>query len=302
MKCFIAAHYNLNNGDRAVLEATIQQILRFNEKNEIIVSAFEPDDLVDKRVKFVPWPIKRNRIKQKIFRILQGKKFNILLKIMYRFLCDNNYLYELKQSDVVFISGGHHLTDILGKNTYYSLACNYLIPIYEHKKIILLPQSIGPITINTNEYNNAKYILSNVNRIFYRDDSSKIFLQNMEIPTNFEYCPDLVFSIQAENKKIKGEKRILGIAPYCSYQGKKRDEVFPFVQENLQYVCERYLKEGWGIRFISMEDNDLESSFKIVNLMRNKGFSDIDVEKSSDESVLGVINLFSNYQKTSEEN
>ena len=53
MKFFIGAHYNLNNGDRALLEATVQTLSNCYSDCEITVSAFDPSSLNDPRFKVV---------------------------------------------------------------------------------------------------------------------------------------------------------------------------------------------------------------------------------------------------------
>ena len=204
-KILIAAHYNMNNGDRAVLEATIRKLLEYDSNIKITVSAINPHKLIDQRIQVVGWPIKNIKLYKTLFWTLM--KFNNfrLLKKIYKVLIDSEYMKALRESDIVLISGGHHLTDILGSRNYYNLAINYLIPIFECKKVYLMPQSIGPVN-NTRMRYTTKFILDHVQSIAYRDNSSKIFLKELNVKVPFKYVPDIVFSLSSSQEKIEKKR------------------------------------------------------------------------------------------------
>lgn len=291
-KIFIAAHYSMNNGDRAVLEATINKLFEYDKNVQVVVSASNPQAIVDARFKTVGWPLKNGKI-YKMFFWLLGKIGSVrLMKLFYKIYISQDYLYALKECDIVLITGGHHLTDILGSRNYYNLAINFLIPAFEGKAIYLMPQSIGPVN-DSKMKKITKYILNSAKKIAYRDDSSKKFLDELKIKTNYEYVPDIVFSLP-KSESMKNDMKI-GIALYCSYFGEKRDKLMPWIIDNLIEVVNEYAKKGFRFSIISMDPNDIEIAEKIVskcNQMCEKNV--ICIEKANTNNILDIIDLFSN--------
>ncbi len=291
-KILIAAHYNMNNGDRAVLEATIRKLLEYDNNIKITVSAINPHKLIDQRIQVVGWPIKNIKLYKTLFWTLM--KFNNfrLLKKIYKVLIDSEYMKALCESDIVLISGGHHLTDILGSRNYYNLAINYLIPIFESKKVYLMPQSIGPVN-NTRMRYTTKFILDHVQSIAYRDNSSKIFLKELNVKVPFKYVPDIVFSLSSSQEKIN--KKEIGIALYCSYVGDKQKKLFPIVIKNLIDVIITYALKGYQFTIISMDINDIQYAKKIIKECNARLKRDcIKLEKPKSNNISDVISLFSN--------
>ena len=86
MRILIAAHYNLNNGDRALLEATVQLIKKCSPNSEIIVSAAKPDLLDDSKERFsvVDWPL-HNKYVQKCWGKIYQSRIPSCLKEMFLF-------------------------------------------------------------------------------------------------------------------------------------------------------------------------------------------------------------------------
>lgn len=293
---FLAAHYNLNNGDRAVLEATISQLTELKDTN-IIVSAHSPELLNDNKFKTVGWPLK-NRLSKKIFSLLIKTHKMSLLKYLYKFLVDKEYLNAMKKSDVVLISGGHHLTDILGEYTFYLLAINFLIPIYCKKKIYLLPQSIGPIK-EENKYVNEDltFILNNVEHIAYRDKVSKDLIDKKGIVTTNEYIPDIVYALK--NEKLVNEEKTIGIALYCNYTSEKQT-LINFVLDNLTKTIKWLLSENYKVKVIPMEVKDSNSDDRVVAnqlIGRVKGAensNNFSIEEPKDNNIKSIVELFSN--------
>lgn len=290
-KYFIGAHYNLNNGDRAVLEATVQQILMKDKDADITVSVYEPKGYADPRFRTVCWPLKKNKIIHVFFRLIQNKHFIKNFRKLHRILISKEYLRVISESDIILISGGHHITDILGKETFYELAINYLVPIFNNKKIILLPQSIGPIK-SINEKLIAKYILDNVDEIAYRDETSKQCLDSLKVKSNYQYIPDIVFSLPTIKSDKQKSAKTLGIAIYCSYNKNRKKQLLSLVLNNLIEVIKLYSENNWSIKFISMDSNDISVSEKIINKLKNEGYTNISLEKPNRDRIENVVELF----------
>lgn len=188
------------------------------------------------------------------------------------------------------ITGGHHLTDILGYRNFYNLAINFLIPLFENKEIFLMPQSIGPVN-NLKMKNITKYILNHTKQIAYRDNSSRKFLDELNLKTKYEYVPDIVFSLPKFKESIKNNE--IGIALYCSYVGEKKHVLMPWVIENLIEVINEYTRKGFKISIISMDPNDIEVGKKIVKECNNSN-NVVKLESPETENILDIIKLFSN--------
>lgn len=293
-KYFIAAHYNLNNGDRAVLEATVQVLNRLRPQSEIIVSAAVPEKLIDRRFKTVSWPKKRGKIYSLLLKMSQKFGYLSFVQKYYKSFVNKDYLTELRDSDIVFISGGHHLTDILGDDSLASLALNYLIPIFEGKKVVLLPQSIGPVSQDNALLDTVRFILENSFYIAYRDNSSKEFLNKLNINTKKSYIPDIVYSLEPDSTKKKTNRnKTIAIAPYCSYS-KDKEKKLEVIKNALINTISKYINDNWSIRFISMEENDKAFSNSIIDYFQNDGYDDIFLESVDDSTILNTIDLFQN--------
>lgn len=291
MRVFVAAHCNINNGDRAVLEATINTIKREIPDSEIIVSAAEPFLIHDSRFRVVGWPRKKDFLCRLVCRLIVSTKRFDTYKYWYKYITDKHYLKEVRKADIVFISGGHHLTDILGELNYFNLATNFLVPIYEKKRIYLLPQSVGPAdAFSIRE--NIKYILENVNGIAFRDKSSETFLNDLKLKNKYRYVPDMVFSMEYDNAIDKMPNKTIGVALYCSYYGIKRKLLMPKVINNLVLTLEHYINSGYKVRIISMDLNDEVVAGEIISKLNIQDEEVIQIEKPKDNNILSVIELF----------
>jgi len=293
---FIAAHYNLNNGDRAVLEATIQMIQSSEQECSITVSAYEPQRLGDERCKVVGWPIKNNKVAKKTYATLCRLNGFKRVKYFYHLFVDKEYLDAVDKADVVLISGGHHLTDILGAGTCYQLAINYIIPILRGKKVYLLPQSIGPVK-NEKVRADVKYILDNVQEIAYRDKSSESFLRELQVVTNYKYIPDVVYTIKPTDTR-QNETKSIGVALYCNYSGEKREKLMPFVIDNLKQAIKTLLADGYNVNFIPMEikgsaADDRKVASEIIRDVEDSYKDKIRILEPDDDKIVSIVNLFS---------
>ena len=254
MNIFIAAHYNLNNGDRALLEATVEILKKNFPNGNITVSAYKPETIKDDRFRLVDWALSSG-IKEKV--MLKLSHIKICRRFFwhkYALICNPRYVEAIRKADVVFISGGHHLTDILSESNYYRLASNFVVPIALKKNIVMLPQSIGPAS-SKNVKNSIAKLLDNVNAIAYRDYSSLKFLDLLDKKTNASYVPDLVYGIKPRRKGGEISKKV-GIALYHSYAKEKRQVLLPYTIKNLTKVIDKLLSEGYGIKIIWMDEGD----------------------------------------------
>lgn len=288
MRVLIAAHYNLNNGDRALLEATIQIVKKLFPDSEITVSAYAPEFLHDERFSVVGWALgngKSEIIKLKLshFRFLRS-----FFRKQFRRLCNRDYLESVKKADIVLMSGGHHLTDILSNQGYYKLASNFYIPIACKKKVVLLPQSIGPAKSDDIK-DSIKLILQNAYSVAYRDKSSEEFIRDLNIQSNSKYVPDLVYSLLPSKNFIRNQKTV-GIALYHSYVEKKTEK---FTIGNLTIVIDWLIKEGYSIKIIPMDEDDEEYAKEIYNNLETNNKENKFTIANRGSHIMDIISEFS---------
>lgn len=248
-KVLIAGHYNLNNGDRAVLEATIQQLLLEYPDLDITVSAVAPKLLKDDRYNVVPWPIQNSGLIFKFAKFLACHNIGLP-----RALINPSYAEALGNADLILFSGGHHLTDLLGEETFYSLAFNYLVPINAGKKLVLLPQTVGPFNNVTPTMKAIlDVILLRSEKIYVRDDASINSIVSLCPGANVELAPDVVYGLRLSDKCAESQQPKAGIALYCNYatdEGRKKLEA---VVDSLVGVCGFLAERGLRVGIIPME-------------------------------------------------
>lgn len=293
MKFFIGAHYNLNNGDRALLEATIQALINNYPGCEITVSALEPSILKDSRFNVVGWPF-GNGIKEKVF--LRLAKFNccrLLFRKYYHHLVDKEYYKELQSSDIILMSGGHHLTDILGKSTYYKLASNFIPAVQSGKKVVLLPQSIGPAS-DTSIRESIRYILEKASAVAYRDKASKSFIDDLKCACSPKLIPDLVYNL--EITPIQRDNKEVGIALYHCYNKQKAERILPITMNGLEKVIDDLLSKGYSVKIIQMDKGDDVVYQKLFNSVSNNDKQNRFTFCKTKDDIVELVQEFSNLE------
>jgi polysaccharide pyruvyl transferase WcaK-like protein len=259
-KLMVISHYNLNNGDRAVLEGTLQ-ILKDNGVKKVNLSVVDKDSfktsIKDIEVTAVPWGIKfSSKLGKKIFtKLLSGLSFENVKKYA-GMIYNRDYLKAVEESDIVLVSGGHHLTDIVGDEAFYRLSFDMLYPLIIGKKLVLLPQTIGPFkNPNSNKVRILKFILEKAEYTAVRDNNSIEFIKSNKItPEKVEIMPDMVFGLYKVLMDNKEEKlpNSIGIALYGNYSGKDAPErVRKYLDELIGAIDD--IDSKWKINFLPME-------------------------------------------------
>ena len=287
----IANHYNLNNGDRAVFESTLQLLCKYFPDYKIIVSAYDPDKIHDERCVVVGWPLKNNRMGKVILRLCRIKAFRKILSHKYMLFFDKKYVEAVRFADIVLISGGHHLTDILGLNSFYSLANNFIAPIDMRKKIILLPQSIGP-AIKPDIQKVISYVLGKACLIAYRDNASNEFLKQIACQTPIQYVPDLVYNLRPRIKENNRECDTVGVALYHAYSADRKEEMLSFTINNLIDVINTLLEKGKKVRILPMDIGDELVAKQIYDSLQSKQKKELFEVGQRSKDILDLINEF----------
>lgn len=301
MKILLAIHYNLNNGDRAVLEATKTLLKgKYGKNLELIVSVFDTAKVTETDFRCVPWGFYTTDSRQRrLIKLAVKTGCFSLLKIVAKKIINPEFLKAVKETDIIYISGGHHLTDILGDDVYYSLALNILVAEFYNKKVILLPQTIGHFK-NENKLKDRvlRYIIKNANATAYRDEASKKFLQEKECL--FESCiqvPDVVYSIPKQSSSKKFNKKSIGVALYGNYSGPDaKDKIFWYSDE-LKKALKVLLQDGYKVQFIPMEIKETKAddrwiAQRIIDSLPSEYNNAIEIVEPKSGSILDTIKLF----------
>jgi polysaccharide pyruvyl transferase WcaK-like protein len=111
----------------------------------------------------------------------------------------NICLSHLQQSDIsAAISGGDSFSDIYGLGRLIYVALPQLLVLLLGKKLILLPQTIGPFRGKLSRII-ARYILQRSERVYVRDTRSFSELKRLfacgSVPEKYKFCYDVAFAL-----------------------------------------------------------------------------------------------------------
>lgn len=169
--------------------------------------------------------------------------WNIIPSFLYRRIFpENQTINAFLDADVVFsIAGGDSFSDIYGLERFMYVFLPMLLAILLKKKLVLLPQTIGPFNVSTSK-SLANIILSKADIIYTRDPKSIWglikFPFRKNTPSRVNYCPDVAFALPTcihpdmvpnfiSDSKIK-RKSIVGIniSGLLSIGGYTRNNMF----------------------------------------------------------------------------
>lgn len=216
MKHVILAGASLNSGNKGINALTRGQINllldRYGECIDIKILSYTVTEKVKNVVNYNDKEIIVEEIpatkKELLNAYLKSKTFG-----------KNEILDLIIKSDIVLdISEGDSFSDIYGIKRFVQHSIIKLICIKLNKKIVIMPQTLGPFK-NVFVKNVAKKILNNADYVFVRDEISKnIAKKDLNIKQEITYIPDMAFYMKpSENVKISNfinndtNKEIIGI-------------------------------------------------------------------------------------------
>lgn len=123
------------------------------------------------------------------------------------------YIKSLKECDMIFdVTMGDSFSDIYSKKYFNSLMIHKRIAEICCSNYILLPQTYGPFNSNKSE-KRAKKVLKKANKIYCRDQLSKVLLENKLNIKNVELASDMAFILPYEKEKyvLNNKKKKIGI-------------------------------------------------------------------------------------------
>jgi polysaccharide pyruvyl transferase WcaK-like protein len=282
----IIHQYAGNKGDRAVLYALCLQLLKFQGEKSIVVSTSDTElwkgysFYETNNIKFIPWgwDYKRilggnaiqklywfilEKVKKYTFTIVRENFLTINLKFIYRLFTNPQFYHEIKTSEIIISTGGHHYTTLLSRDLISPISFDSIIAIGCRKKMILWSQSIGPFFFYKKRNEKMiKQIIRNQVFIYLRENSSinelKQLLAHEHLPTfkrTFESVITLNCLIDDYIKPSKREK-IVGISIY-STKHRNSTEYIKYI-ETLSSIVDHVAENGYSIQFFPMEMKDTE--------------------------------------------
>ncbi|MEK8126905.1 polysaccharide pyruvyl transferase family protein [Paenibacillus filicis] len=215
----INGYGTMNRGDHALLSLSIDHARKaFGTDSDVTASVLYPQDEdpsffgAKEVVPHILGGINSSGVKRRFLLILNVLWFLIVLFTLKEipFLGKERTFRAVKKADVVLSCAGGYLNDA---STGFIAACaEILLALRLKKKVILLPQSIGPFRTNFRKYLVAK-LLNNVHLVVARDQPSvETCLQDLKMHgNNIIEIPDLMFGDLPELKKNVFKKNKLGI-------------------------------------------------------------------------------------------
>jgi polysaccharide pyruvyl transferase WcaK-like protein len=193
-----------------------------------------------------------------------------------------------KVDHILNISGGDGFSDIYSSHTFRHLFWPSLLGALLNKKLILLPQTIGPFKKKTNRIL-ANYALRKAEKVFVRDLAFTDQLKKMDF--KYELTSDVSFYMKPQEVDINIEKNAVGInvsglAYYNHFKDLKNR--FPFYGELIILVIEFFQKRNVPVFLVPHTYNheapeknadDLQASKDILKTLKNKsGVTVIDAD------------------------
>lgn len=193
-----------------------------------------------------------------------------------------------KVDHILNISGGDGFSDIYSSHTFRHLFWPSLLGALLNKKLILLPQTIGPFKNRTNKIL-ANYALRKAEKVFVRDLAFTNQLKKMDF--KYELTSDVSFYMKPQEVDINIEKNAVGInvsglAYYNHFKDLKNR--FPYYRELIISVIEFFQKKNVPVFLVphtynhelpEIDADDLQASKDVLKTLKKKtGVTVIDTD------------------------
>ena len=287
MKVLITCQYGTNKGDRAICEYLIQS-MKSHGINDITLSTIYPDvwkNCFDGNIRLVKfgypvfskpsYPKLINRIFDKISRIifrlfLRKSMIKNRMNSIANIFFSHNLIKEIKRSDLVIVTGGHHITSIRDENGLYSVTYDMALVSHYAKRYFLWTQTIGPLNFTDGRAKSIfESILYKAEKVYIRDDNSETFVKKtFDISQlNYSRSYDTVFGFHIDNWKNNYEcrERIVGVSIFNG---------LPKAYNSFKYIAriiDHFALKGFQVYFYKMEYDEKETDDikKVLSLCQN---------------------------------
>ncbi len=204
MKVMVINQHGSNKGDRAVLTALLRELDR-NHVSDVTVSVHDPqfcrpDDFeTDAVLRFIPWGwrvessgrARTSRLARSIRHHWYRAIAHPLIRRFYGARClryfsaaltNPEFTNAARASDLVISTGGHHFTTLLAREAVSPQFHDLAVACMLNRSVAIWSQSIGPFEFkNPSSRDFARRVLSELSRIYIRDDHSALELRSLGI-------------------------------------------------------------------------------------------------------------------------
>lgn len=130
-----------------------------------------------------------------------------------KIISGNSYLRHVRDSDLIAsIAGGDSFSDIYGLGRFFYVALPQLLAIFMDKKLVQLPQTIGPFK-GVIARNIARFILNKSALVYSRDHSglneAKCLMGVMDNPGKLRFSYDVGFVLEPKEPAGKESQGVL---------------------------------------------------------------------------------------------
>lgn len=191
MKKITLAGASLNSGNRGVNALTRSMIMlilnRYGEDTEINILSYSVNGIVDNKIFF-------NNKEIIVKEELCTRKSMMMTYFLAFFKIDTALSKKISYADEIWdISEGDSFSDIYGLGRLFQHSFIKLITIKRGKKLVLMPQTMGPFKSWIAKFI-AKRIIKKADKVFVRDEISKNILKDkLKINREINYSPDMAF-------------------------------------------------------------------------------------------------------------
>ncbi len=208
--CVLGATFGTGNmGVSALTAGIIKSVIAQYPNAQIVLLDYgiHPESyklLVENRT--ISVPLLNMRFSKKIYlknniamliALAIGLKMIPAKKMKAKVIAQNEHLRTICDADVIAaISGGDSFSDIYGLARFFYVALPQLLVLLLKKKLILLPQTLGPFNRRLTK-NLAKYVMLRANLIYSRDYTGlaemRRFLPASQQEQKLRFCYDIGF-------------------------------------------------------------------------------------------------------------
>jgi colanic acid/amylovoran biosynthesis protein len=317
MNVTIINQYAGNKGDRAVLFALCNLLLR--NRNDLQIKVATSDPLLWKEysyyknnnIEFIPSAWDYENVSG-FFNILYFRFIARFKRYTYTIIRENYILFNLpitrffsnpvfrksaKDSDVIISVGGHHFTTILSKDLVSDLPFELCIALSLNKNTVLFSQSFGPFEFYKNR--NKQYIrllLNNCKTLFIREKFSIDYLKYINVKqTHFDFVPETVTSLNRIFSNYilpSAREKKVGISIYSTK--KRTEKELELYVNSFSQFCNYVIDLNYEVIFFPMElkgtePDDREMINQIVSKIYNKSLCNIfDRDMETEEHIKEV--------------
>lgn len=232
----ISGYYGFDNiGDEAVLSTIISSLREYIPNVSITILSNNPEKT------------------KKVYNVEAINRWNF-----------GDICKAIKSCDLFISGGGSLLQDITSFKTIPYYLGIVRIALHYKKKVVFYSQGVGPVNKSFNKWL-IKRIVSKVDHVFVRDNSSKELLQSLGVKAPVTVAADPVLGISIDKSLVNSiknsfeEKKTAGI---CLRPWHNNEQIINSLLPHLK----KLIKEGYDLYFLPMYyEQDLDIAKEIYD-------------------------------------